>query len=160
MSNNLLGRFWKHLLVGIQAERNKHRSSRLEVFLIKGILKICSKFTGEHPHRSVISIKLQSYFIEITLRHGCSPVNLLHIFRTSSSMNTSGWLLLERQHTLHRSACYRQMIRKTLKWFSRPIYIIVIIQYNVKRRIYKFWYENNSDKHASLNPPEGTRIPL
>ena len=27
-------------------------------------------------------IKLQSNFIEITLRHGCSPVNLLHIFKT------------------------------------------------------------------------------
>ena len=28
------------------------------------------------------------------LRHGCSPVNLLHIFRTPFSKNTSGWLLL------------------------------------------------------------------
>ena len=26
--------------------------------------------------------KLQSNFIEIALRHGCSPVNLMHIFRT------------------------------------------------------------------------------
>ena len=33
-------------------------------------------------------------FIEITLRHGCSPVNLLHIFRTPFFKNTSGWLLL------------------------------------------------------------------
>ena len=33
-------------------------------------------------------------FIEITLRHGCSPVNLLHIFRTLLSKNTSGRLLL------------------------------------------------------------------
>ena len=32
---------------------------------------------------------------EITLRHGCSPVNLLHIFRTPFTRNTSGWLLLE-----------------------------------------------------------------
>ena len=30
--------------------------------------------------QSVISIKLQSNFIEITLRHGCSPTNLLHLF--------------------------------------------------------------------------------
>ena len=36
----------------------------------------------------------QSNFIEITLWHGCSPVNLVHIFRTSLSKNTSGWLLL------------------------------------------------------------------
>ena len=33
------------------------RSSRPEVFLGKGVLKIGSKFTGEHPCRSVISIK-------------------------------------------------------------------------------------------------------
>ena len=57
-------------------------------------LKICSKFTGEHPCRSVVSIKSQSNFIEITLQHGCSPVNLLHIFRTLFPKNTSGWLLL------------------------------------------------------------------
>ena len=44
----------------------------------KGVLKIWSKFTGEHPCQSVISIKLKSNFIEVTLRHGCSPVNLLH----------------------------------------------------------------------------------
>ena len=31
---------------------------------------------------------LQSNFIEITLRHGFSPVNLLYIFRTPFSKNT------------------------------------------------------------------------
>ena len=71
------------------------RSSRPEVFLGKGVLKICSKFTGEHPCRSVISIKLQSSFIEIALRHGCSSVNLLHIFRTPFPKNTSWWLFLK-----------------------------------------------------------------
>ena len=35
------------------------RSSCPEVFLRKGVLKICSKFTGVHQCRSVISIKLQ-----------------------------------------------------------------------------------------------------
>ena len=33
-------------------------------------------------------------FIEIALRHGCSPVNLLHIFRTPFLKNTSERLLL------------------------------------------------------------------
>ena len=60
----------------------------------KGILKICSKFTGEHPCRSVISIKLLCNFLKITLQHGCSPINLLHIFRTPFLTNTSGRLLL------------------------------------------------------------------
>ena len=70
------------------------RSSRPEVFLGKGVLKICSKVTGEHLCRSVILIKLLWNFIEIALRHGCSPVNLLHIFRNPFPKNTSGWLLL------------------------------------------------------------------
>ena len=77
------------------------RSSPPEVFLGKGILKICSKFTGEHPHQSVILIKLQSSFLEITLRHECSPVNLLHIFRTTFYKNNSWGLLLKYTKFLH-----------------------------------------------------------
>ena len=61
----------------------------------EGVLKICSKFTGELPCQSVISIKLQSSFFEITLRHECSPVNLLHIFRTPFPKSTSGGMLLD-----------------------------------------------------------------
>ena len=38
--------------------------------------------------------KIASNFIEITLRHGCSPVNLLHNFKTPFPKNTSGGLLL------------------------------------------------------------------
>ena len=70
------------------------RSSRTEVFLAKGVVNICTRFTGEHPCRSVIWIKLICNFIEIILQHGCSPVNLIYIFRTYFLKNTSGWLLL------------------------------------------------------------------
>ena len=34
--------------------------------------------------------KVAGNFTEIALRHWCSPVNLLHIFRTPVSNNTSG----------------------------------------------------------------------
>ena len=68
------------------------RSSQPKVFLEKGVLKICSKVTGEHLWRSAISIKLQSN-IEITLRHGCPPVYLLYIFTIPFTKNTSGRLL-------------------------------------------------------------------
>ena len=51
--------------------------------------KICCIFTGVHPCRNVISINFQSNFIEIALRHGLSPINLLHIFGTSFSKNSS-----------------------------------------------------------------------
>ena len=37
----------------------------------------------------MITLKLQGNLIEITLRHGCSPVNLLHIFRTPFAKITS-----------------------------------------------------------------------
>ena len=71
------------------------KSSHQDVFLRKGVVKISSKFTGEHPCRSAISIKLLCNFIEIALWHGCSALNLLHIFRTPFPRNTSGWLLLK-----------------------------------------------------------------
>ena len=66
------------------------RSSRPQVFLGKGALKICSKFTGKHGCGS-----------EIKLLHGCSPVNLLHIFRTSFPKNTSGGSLLYLKTSKH-----------------------------------------------------------
>ena len=34
--------------------------------------------------------KFACNFIEIALQHGCSPVNLLHLFRTPFLSNTSG----------------------------------------------------------------------
>ena len=71
------------------------RSSPPQVFLGKGVLKICSKFTGEHPCQNVMSIKLLCNFIEIVLRHGCSAVDLLHIFRRPFYKNTYGGLLLQ-----------------------------------------------------------------
>ena len=71
------------------------RSSYPEVFLEKGGLKICRKFTGEHPCRSAISIKLLCNFIEIVLQHGRSPANFLHIFRIPFPKNTSEGLLLK-----------------------------------------------------------------
>ena len=68
---------------------------RVEVFLRKGVLKICSKFTGEYLFRSLISIKLLCNFIKITLQHGYSPVSLLHIFRAPFYKNTPWGLLLK-----------------------------------------------------------------
>ena len=81
------------------------------MFLGKGVLIKCSKVTGEHPCRSVISIKLLckatllksfsqlfenacGFASEITLRHGCSPINFLHILGKFFDKNTSEELLL------------------------------------------------------------------
>ena len=66
------------------------------MFLGIGVLKICNKFTREYPCGSVILIKLLCNFIEITLWHGCSPVNLQHIFRTSFYKDNYGGLILKK----------------------------------------------------------------
>ena len=63
----------------------KGRTRQPKVFLGKGVLKICSKFAGEHPCRSVTSLKLLCNFIEIAVRHGCFP---------GCSKSTPGRLLL------------------------------------------------------------------
>ena len=74
MSNRITRSFWKPIYFSPEL-------FPIEVFLRKGVLKICCKFTGKHPCRSVISIKLLCNFIEITFRHECSSVNWLHILR-------------------------------------------------------------------------------
>ena len=70
------GTIWSAMFSYVPAMFKVHK----QVFLGKGFLKICSKFTGEHPCRSGISIKLLCNFIEITLRHGCSLVNFQTTF--------------------------------------------------------------------------------
>ena len=102
---------WTQILKHTEASKEPPEAATRRCSYKKCVLKICRKFTGENPCRSVISIKLQSNFIEITLRHGCSPVNLLHIFRTSFAKNTSGrqllisyllkMILLRQYRTLH-----------------------------------------------------------
>ena len=62
---------WKMLpILTTKTRKSLFRSNHPEVILRKGVPKIYSKFTGEQPCRSVISIKLQSHFFEIALRHG------------------------------------------------------------------------------------------
>ena len=78
-----------------------YRRSRPAVFIGKSIRKIWSKITEKHLWRSLISLKLQSNFIEIALWPGFSPVNLQHNFRAPFLKNISGWLplYLERLQT-------------------------------------------------------------
>ena len=58
------------------------------------VIKTCNK----NFLAIVIWIKIRLYLfinkvIEITLRYRCSPVNLLHIFKTAFTNNISAWLL-------------------------------------------------------------------
>ena len=58
------------------------RSSPPEVFLEKRCFENMQQIWRRIP--------ISRNFIEITLRHGCSPANLLHIFRTPFPKNTFG----------------------------------------------------------------------
>ena len=90
-----------------------YRSGSPKVFLEKDVLKICNKFTGEHPCRNAISIKLPSNFIVIALWHGCSALNLLYIFRKPFARNTSGRLLLNILVSSPDKALFRDVIQKS-----------------------------------------------
>ena len=75
-----------------ESRRKVQKQPSREVFLGKVVLKICIKFTGKYLCWSTMSIKVQSNFTEIRFWQGCSPVNLLHIFRTAFYKNTYGGL--------------------------------------------------------------------
>ena len=55
--------------------------------------------------------------IKIALRHGCSPVNLEHIFRTPFPKNTSGGLLLFLVFS-------QRLTQKSLKLITIPVFIL------------------------------------
>ena len=69
-----------------------------KVAIVKGVLKICSKFTGEHSCRSLISIK----------------------FRTPFTKNTSGWLLLH----LAASQCFHNLKIQSKFRFSHKLQLL------------------------------------
>ena len=79
--------YFVHVYIDFQYSL-RFRSSHPELFLVKSVLEKCSKFAGEYPCGSVI-------FIEIILWYEWSPVNLLHIFRTSFTKNPCRLLLLK-----------------------------------------------------------------
>ena len=95
------------------------RSSPPEVFLRKGVLKICSKFTGEHPCRIVISIKflsalLKSYFGMSVLLWICCIFSE-QLFLTTP-LKDCFWLLLCPEHFFliykHEHSITENCIRK------------------------------------------------
>ena len=124
---------WKLLL----PSSHNFRSSRAAVFLGKGVLKICNKFTGTHPCQSVISIKLQSNCIKITLRHGCSSVNLLHILRALFRNNTSGRLLVQFLKFFHKTYININKIKVNMRWTVNNIFwTLVLNQHPVEKRFF------------------------
>ena len=89
--------------------------------------------------------KLLCNFIQITLRHGCSPVNLLHIIRTPFPNNTSGGLLLFLWMWFYnpsRSAACVYKCQQRLYSFKSPRIKLKFIKFLVKkyRWVNNFWF--------------------
>ena len=61
------------------------RSSPSEVFLGKGVLKVCSKLTGEHPCRGTnkMMVFLQSKFLQACYSSGPHIMSVLKLVHTS-----------------------------------------------------------------------------
>ena len=93
-------------------EFTKYRSSRQEVFLRKDVVKICSKFTGEHSCRSAISIKLQSMSVLLYMCYIFSE----HLFPKSTSGRTSANRTLDNQMLIMRNAMLQ------ITWQNNHIY--------------------------------------
>ena len=78
---------------GFSDIKHLHTESLLPFFIIY------NKYPQKQPPRLVLtkmcSEKMLWNFIEITFWHGCSSVNLLHIFRTRFYKNIYGGLLLD-----------------------------------------------------------------
>ena len=65
--------------------------------------------------------KLQSNFTEMKLRHGCSPVNLLHILRTPFPKNGSGVLLLKSLVLFELFECFFEFLKRKFFILHRSI---------------------------------------
>ena len=55
----------------------------------------------ERPRWSTTSIKLHGHFVGVTLRRGCSTVDLVVLFGTRFNNTTSGGLLLHTEYLLY-----------------------------------------------------------
>ena len=63
---------------------------RSSVILKKGVLRVCCGFSGAYPCVDMISIKLQSSFVETVLLRGCPAVDLLRVCGASFLEKISG----------------------------------------------------------------------
>ena len=112
---------WKSQKIVSWSHANKFllemfKRSRSEAFLGKGVLKIYSNFTGEYPRRSAIcKVGSARQFYWNHTSTWCSPVNLLHIFRTPFTKKIFEGLLLDM--VLWISKCIQ-------RYFQSKIFVI------------------------------------
>ena len=105
--------------------------------------------------------KLLSSFIEIELWYGCSPIHLLHIFRTFFAKNTSGRLLLhfvsywcysyhiftlfKNDHvlvTLHNNVFLKKLKVVQVLAFSNNYHVLIMLHTNILSKKFKVSFMN------------------
>ena len=100
----------------------------------------------KHPCGSVISIKFLCNFIEISLRHGCSPVNLLHIFRTSFPKDTSRGLLLFILLSNKLTTCVINYVQVILNLFFSKSKLISVLGNLYRNILLEFIISSNKSR--------------
>ena len=103
-----------------------YRSSPPQAFLGKDILKICSKFTGEQPYQSAISIKLLCNFKNLSLR-------LFHIVWLSLYLKAVADLGLSsscKKHTLRNTVDVSERYYIAKNWWSTYDKFSISYKYN------------------------------
>ena len=76
-------------------------------------------------------VAIQSSFTEIQLRHGCFPVNLLHIFRTPFLKNTSERLFLNKikaPNVSRKKQCIAVFTLYKSKWVIKVVTEILLLK--------------------------------
>ena len=113
---------------------------------LRGILrKMCSENMQQiyrrHPCRSATSMKLLCNSVEIALQHGCSPVNLLHIFRTSFPKRhvtrRRGEIQLFLSTRTFNLGLKTENFDPRVKWISWPFCMIFYMFHFIKYRYFK-----------------------
>ena len=108
---------------------------------------------GFNAQNSLLKLleKLQSNFIEIKIRHGCSPVILLHIVRAPFPKNTSEGLLLKYAYKVKAnmqnfnfvfSSQWVKYGKVKKKWPSKSIrskYFVVSVQNHLNNNYHKLY---------------------
>ena len=128
------------------------RSSHPEVFLTKGALKRSPMPKGDFNK------------VEITLWHGWSPVNLLHIFRTPFPNNISGWLLLKQkpsnrnrkgkwfQNKFRTYSSQRQQILISARSYKSRVKIVI------HKLLYNLWLKGRNNLLSCLSMLSYSRL--
>ena len=98
------------------------RSSRPEVFCIRGVLRNFTKFTGKHLCQTFLFNNVAGLrpatLLKKRLWRRCFPVNFVKFLRTPFFIEHLWWLLLFRNGTLAWKDTYRNMNFQKLSSFS------------------------------------------